>query len=98
MGEVARVALLGGHRHDLASVSKRNTLTSWRDRGAPDVSVGARETRSGLGKVRSHADLEPARPSFMRVKRVDPPCLFVNHHSGTGRGARDRKAVVVRAS
>ena len=47
LGEVARIALLGGDRHDLAAVSEHGPLAARRDTEAPDVFRIAGEARAG---------------------------------------------------
>ena len=98
LGEVARIALLGRHRDDLAAIFEHGPVAAGRDCEVADVLRIACEAGPRLGQVGGHADLEPVRLPLVRVEDVDPAGLLVDQLSGAGRGAGDREGIVIGAS
>ncbi len=94
--QVAGIALLGGHGHDLASVLEHRARARWRNAGVPDVVGPLHEPRARFAEIRRHADGQLLRRPGGRIEEVQPAGLLVDDLPAAGRRLHDREIVVVR--
>ena len=96
--DVARVALLGRHRHDFASELEDRPCAGRRDARVADVVGALHEPGPGLAQVRRHGNDEALRGSGGRVQQVQPAGLLVHDLAAARRRLEHREVVVLRDS